>query len=257
MLSRGLSATLTAASAAVVAACGLAVCAAAPQQPADAAGRALLDRIVAARGGQAALDRVRSIRAVAHAPVTSPAGRTADIVSTTYIEYPNRVRIETTLPDATIVQVFDGRRAWVSDPDGVHDVPEDRLGDIEAMLARDPIALLVAAERGTVHVRRLSDVTDDDGRREQALECSGQPLGTVILYADAASGAVRKEAYTLGPAGSPLVEEHYADYRNVQGVQVAFTVQVTRAGQAIVERRLTDFTINPPDDPARFARPGP
>ncbi len=254
MASRCLRAAVVVTSAVAVAVCGLPVSASA--QPGDAAARALLGRIIAAKGGLDALARVRSVRAVAHAPVTNPGGQTADIVSTTYIEYPNRVRIETTLPDATITQVFDGRRAWVVDPDGVHDVPQDRLGDIEAMLARDPIALLLAAEHGTVRVRRLSDATDADGTREQVLECSGQTLGTVILYADAASAVVRKESYSLG-AGSPLVEEHYADYRNVQGVQMAFAVQVTRGGQAVAQRRLTDFTINPPADPARFARPGP
>jgi hypothetical protein len=125
-----------------------------------------------------------------------------------------------------------------------------------AGLARDTIPLLIAAKRGDVRVRRLSDARDDD-RVEAVLEFTGDSLGEqqpLILYLDRDSGVVERQTYPSGPGG-PLIEERFSDYRNVSGLQIPFTTRVTRAGEAVATRTITDFTINPPVDPERFQRP--
>ena len=76
---------------------------------------ALLDRVIAAKGGLAALRAIHLIKAVSTGPVETPNGQ-ATVETTTYLEYPNHVRVETRFPDATVVQVFDGQHAWVRDP---------------------------------------------------------------------------------------------------------------------------------------------
>ena len=94
-----------------------------PQPPAVAAtegasAKALLDRVIAAKGGLDKLRAIKTITAVTSAEMKSPAGR-VEARTTTYLEYPNHVRIETTLPEGTTVQVFDGEHAWIRDPGGV------------------------------------------------------------------------------------------------------------------------------------------
>jgi predicted Zn-dependent peptidase len=224
----------------------------------DEAARGLLDRAIAGEGGLEALQAVRGLRAVAVAPVTGRSGETAQVETTTLVEYPDRVRIESRLPDATIVQVYDGRHAWIRDPGGVHEVPDEAVRGIAASLARDPIPLLLAARRGTLHVRRLSDAPGEGGRAQHVLEFTGDALGDqqpVILYIDDASGRISRQTYPTGTPGEPLVEESFADYRDVDGVQIPFATTVARGGRTVARRTLTDVTLNPPADPGRFARP--
>ena len=215
--------------------------------------RSLLDRVVAAKGGLATLRGVKSITAVTHADTETPTGR-VDAQTTTFLEYPNRVRVETRLPDQTIVQVYDGRRAWVKDARGTHDVPEPMARELDSSFKRDILALLVAAEGGTVQLRLLPDVKDDTGKALHAIEFSARDLEPTVLLIDPDTNLIARQTYAAG-AGQPIVEESFSDYKAVSGVQIAFTAQVRQAGQSVLERHVTDITINAPLDPALFKRP--
>ena len=79
-----------------------------------AGARLLLDRAIAAKGGLPRLRAIRSITAATSTLMMSGEGLAAE--ATTYLVYPDRVRIDTTLQGVTSLQVYDGDRAWVRDP---------------------------------------------------------------------------------------------------------------------------------------------
>ena len=64
-----------------------------------------------------------------------------------------------------------------------------------------------------------------------------------------------KQSYLAGGRGTPLVEELFADYRVVDGVQVAFGTTVRIRGESVLDRRVTAFTINTSLSPTLFKRP--
>ena len=108
--------------------------------------RALLDRVIEAKGGLAMLRAIKSIKAVTATtmiarPVAEgaggPGGPSGNIEAetTTYLQYPNRVRVETKAPQGVQIQVYDGERGWVRDPGGVHDVP-DFAGPLAVSITR-------------------------------------------------------------------------------------------------------------------------
>jgi hypothetical protein len=165
------------------------------------------------------------------------------------------VRVETKLPEATIVQVYDGARGWVKDPNGVHDVPERALRDLRLGLRRDTIAALLAAHDGTLRARRLPDVKDDQGTLHHALELSGTDLDPMVLYISPETQLIARQTYVAGGPGQPLVEELFGDYKPIDGVQIAFTATVRRGDQTMLERKILDLRINAPVDPALFKRP--
>jgi hypothetical protein len=218
--------------------------------------RALLDRIVAAKGGLQRLRAVKSLVATTRARAMGPdaPGDTAETI--TYIEYPNRVRVESRLRGTEVVQVFDGTRAWVRDPNGTHDVPQEVVRDFENGLRRDTISLLLAAVDGRVRVRRLPDTKDDQGAIHQALEFSSPDVDPLVMYADPRTGLVVKQTYVAGGMGRPLVEERFSDYREVDGVQINFAASVRVGGNPALERTVTDIKLGGPLDPALFKRPG-
>jgi hypothetical protein len=163
--------------------------------------------------------------------------------------------VETKLPDAMLVQVYDGTRAWVKDPAGVHDVPEPAIRDLRATLKRDTLAALLAARDGQLRARLLPDVPNAAGTRHRSLELSSADLEPVVFYVDSGTNLVARQTYVAGGPGKPLVEEIFSDYREIDGVQIAFTAEVRRGGQPVLERRVTSVAINPPLDPALFRRP--
>jgi len=218
--------------------------------------KALLDRVVEAKGGLERLRAIKTITAVTTSTAQTSMGA-VEAQSTTILEYPNRVRVDTTLPQGRTIQVYDGQQAWVRDPRGVHDVDASMVRELEAGLKRDTVSLLLAAETGSVRARVLPDVKDDGGVVRHALELSGTGFEPIVLYVNPDTGLIAKQAYIAGGAERPLIEEQFGDYRPVDGVQVAFTAKVLRGGKPVLERRVTDIAFNKPVDPALFKRPGP
>ena len=193
--------------------------------------KALLDRVVAAKGGLEKLRSIKTITAVTTSTAQTPMGA-IEAQSTTILEYPNRVRVDTSLPQGRTLQVYDGQQAWVRDPRGVHDVDAFMVRELEAGLKRDTVALLLAAEAGTVRARALPDVKDDSGTMRHALELSGTGFEPIVLYVASDTALIAKQTYIAGGGERPVIEEQFSDYRTVDGVQVAFAAKVLRGGVA-------------------------
>ena len=225
-------------------------------QPSDEAAKAqaLLDRVIEAKGGLEKLKGIKTI--VVNQTLKSPsAERQNELKTTNYIQYPDRFRIETAIPGGTNVQGYDGAKAWVKSPRGVQDLPDAVSRDARATLRRDVIALLLAARtEGRMTVRVLPDVRDAQARVSRALEFSAPDLNPIVLLVDPETAAVRKMTFVSDAPGRPIIEEEYSDYRDVDGVQIAFTAS-RRNGPQTVERHVTDIRINAPIDPALFKRP--
>jgi zinc protease len=224
----------------------------APQEGAKAA--ALLDDVIAAKGGLGRLRALKTITAVTKATIATPAGA-IEAETTTYLEYPNHVHVETKLPRESQVHVYDGQHAWVRDSRGLHEVPEYGVRGIELTLRRDVISALLAAHDGALRARLLPDVKDQTGSLHHALELSGADLDPFVLFVDPATHLITKQTYVVGGPGQPLVEELSSDYRLVDGVQVAFGATVRQGGRQVVDRHVTEFKFNAPLDPALFRRP--
>jgi len=217
--------------------------------------RQLLDRVIAAKGGLERLRAVKSLVVTTRARALGPNAPTDMADTVTSIEYPNRVRVASTIRGTDVLQVFDGTRAWVRDPNGTHDVPERGVRDFQNGLRRDTINVLLAALDGRVRVRRLADVKDDAGVVRPALEFSGADLEPMVMYVDPATGLVTKLTYVAGGMGQPLVEESFSDYRDVNGVQITYAATVRVGGQPALERTVTDVTVGGALDPSLFRRP--
>jgi len=218
--------------------------------------KALLDRVVEAKGGLDKLRSIKTITAVTTSTAQTPNGP-VEAQSTTILEYPNRVRVDTTLPQGRTIQVYDGQQAWVRDPRGLHEVDASMIHELEAGLKRDTVALLLAAESGTIRARVLPDVKDEGGVVRHALELSGPGFEPIVLYVNADTALIAKQAYVAGGGERPLIEEQFSDYRPVDGVQVAFAAKVLRGGKPVLERRVSEIAFNKPVDPTLFKRPGP
>jgi zinc protease len=220
--------------------------------------KALLDKVVAAKGG---LERLRAVKSVT-ATTTSTMrvqGQSMDSGSaTTYLQYPDRVRVDMTVKRSatdtvSVQQGYDGQHAW-GRAEG-HVFPDDPtvLQSAKEGFKRDTLRLLLGGESGTIRVRLLPDVKDDGGKIFRALEFSAKDLNPIVLSIDPATGLIAKQTYVLVP-GEPPMDEQFSDYRSVDGYQVPFTT-IAVNGQASIERRITSIKFNAPIDPTIFKTP--
>jgi zinc protease len=216
--------------------------------------RAVLDRAINAMGGITALRGVKTVIARQTVTAPTPQGPT-DTQTTSYIEYPDKFRVETMTPAGVLASGFDGKVAWARDPaGGIHDVPPEATAEARNNLKRDVIRLLLDARDNQLGLRLIQDVRGADGRLQRVLEFTGSDQNPVVLNVDADTFRVTKESFAAGTGGQALVDDTYSDYRAVNGVQMPFAAE-RRVGPLTIKRKVTDIQINAPIDPSLFARP--
>jgi hypothetical protein len=222
-----------------------------PAVAADEA-RTLIDRAVRAKGGLERLKTIRTVQAVSDT-VIEVEGRKVTVPTTIRVRYPGSFRVDSDMPAGRLTQVFDSGTFWIQDARGASVAPPGAAEAMRGNVQRDSIALLLALADGRVKARRGGDVTVD-GRALPVLDVDVKPGGPLTLVFDPASGLILRQRYPAGSsAGS--VEETFSDYRDVDGLKVAFAVNV-RQPQGEVTRVLRQFAINVALAPGLFTRPG-
>ena len=222
----------------------------------DSRARDVIDRAVAAKGGLAVLKGVRTLVAEATTTFQTPQGPVSSS-STSTVAYPDRMRVDGTVANVGVVQVYNAGKAWVSDPSGVHDVPEEMGEGFADSLRRDLITLLVGAAEGASTVKRLPE-EGADGHVFTVLELNGtaDAAGALRLWLDTKGQVVRLAFAGVGPDGrAARMEERFSDYRAVDGVQIPFRSELRQNGKVVAESVFTRVTVNAPVDATRFDKP--
>jgi len=212
--------------------------------------RAIVARALEAKGG---LDLLRSIRTIRMATTVKvlAAGGTADVSYA--IRYPGGFRMEARTDAGPRVQVFNNGEFWVQDQEhGVQPAPPQYVAEMRASVQRDTVPMLLALAAGRLSATRLPDATEG-GRTLAVLEVTGAGMRPTTLTIDRETGLLARQRYA-GLDGA-VAEEAFSDYRDVDGVKVAFHTTVSRNGTPVVERTVRTFQYNVPLDPALFIRP--
>ncbi len=229
--------------------------AAPPAAPADEVATSLVMRAIDAAGGLENLRAVKTMAASATTVLFSPQGQLqAD--TKTYIAYPDRFRVEAKLPGGTLIQTYADGRAWIKDPNGVHDAPDGMRDQIQMSVRRDLISVLQAAAARALTPRMLPSESAEGNRTLQVVELRGESLGAVRLSLDPATGRIERESYeNRGPAGTETITEEFSMYTKVQGLSLPAKSVVRRDGTPVVERTVTLFELNPAFPPNLFQKP--
>ncbi|MEW5983435.1 MAG: pitrilysin family protein [Acidobacteriota bacterium] len=224
-----------------------------------AAGRSramsILERAISAAGGLEVLRAVRTVRATALTTMHTPDGP-LKTRTTTWVEYPSRVRVEAETSSGRVVQAYDAGHAWIQDAHGARDAPDGMRDAFGLSAQRDWIALLQAAAARRLSVRPVPDAKGVGGRALVGVELSGAGLPATIVYVDAASAQLERLVYEIpGPRGNETTTETFSDFRQVDFISVPFKAVVQRGGAPLLERTLTGIVFNDPIPEGLFAKP--
>jgi hypothetical protein len=216
--------------------------------PGDA--RALVDRVVEAKGSLGRLRSVRTLRAAATVTILSGSER-VQVPTTTAIRYPGGFRVDAQMPGGKVVQAFNAGQYWVQDDRGAREAPPQLAVEIRSHVQRDVIPLLIGLSEGRVRATRVPDEVDG-ARRLPVLLVEGGGMRPISLVLDPEKLTILKQRYDMETA---TIEEFYSDYRTVEGLQVPFKAEVRRNNVPLLERVLRTIEFNVPLDAALFTKP--
>ena len=207
--------------------------------------KTILHRAIAAKGGHARLQSIKTVR-LEGTMTTESIGKPIPFPVVMSIEYPSRFRMEASMPEGKVVQVYADGRFWVETQAGVNELDAKSAGPVRAIIDRDIVQVLLRAAAGQVVVREV----DSDNPQTGAIELSGQGLAPVTLFVNRDNGLIEKARYLDDRYGR--TEELFSDYRTVDGIRFPFHTVVRRANLPPLERDIKTIRYNVPLSPALF-----
>lgn len=210
----------------------------------------ILDKYVQALGGRAAIEKITS--RVAKGAFELPAfGISATIE--TFSKAPNRNVTIIDVPGfGTVKQGYDGTVAWLDEPQtGLREVTGPELDGVKRNSEfHQPTKLKELYPK--LAVTGKQKVADRDAYVVEGAAASGSP---VKFYFDVENGLLVKNDQEIESAQGKIAAESYmSDYKEVDGIKLAFTTRrVTTVQEFII--RLQEVKHNTPIEDAKFAKP--
>ena len=218
-----------------------------------AAGQKILAAAAQAAGGDA-LKAVKALSMTEDDTLLNSTGAMPRNVSWS-VEYPNRSRAEVQSNGMTVLQISDGTSACVEWQSQTHDA-STMLGEFQRGIALfgGGWGLYQQALAGKVQAQSIG-AEEIDGKKLDGIAVE-LTFGNLKLYFDPQTHLLAVARYQSATSkGAVDSEQHWSDYRSVDGHQFAFDTVVYRDGQKYMESSVKDLKINPSLDASLFAVP--
>jgi hypothetical protein len=210
----------------------------------------LLDKVITALGGRAAMEKVTSRTGKGTVEIPD-AGMSGSIQ--VYEKAPNMNAVVVDLGGMQIRQAFDGTVAWEDNPQtGMREKTGLELAQARREATFNP-ELKMKQLYPKMTIRGREKVGTADAWVVDAVPAEGSP---VVFFFDAESGLpLRMDSTQDTPQGAIQIQAYLEDYRVVDGVKVAHTLrQVT--SMFTMTMRLTEVKHNVTLDDKMFKKPG-
>lgn len=220
----------------------------------------LVQKNIRARGGEAALRALNSMRLSGKVVAQG-----LELPMVILAKRPNLMRQEVQIQDGIIITAFDGATAWMINPAMGSDAPHALSGP-EGDLAReqsdfDPVLLDYARKGHQVEVVVGAGIDGverlPDGTAVHHLKVTRQSGRVQHHYLDAGSGLeVKTTTEMTRPDGGTITIEHeMADYREVRGLMVPHTLRNRVNGTLTATMIVEKVEVNPPIEDSLFRMP--
>jgi predicted Zn-dependent peptidase len=204
--------------------------------------RAAVDAI----GGRQALDNLKSFQTKGTMEITVQ-GQTMKADVQQSLVYPDKYRMEMTLPMGEMVQGYDGKVGWMQQGTQSREVPAQMATEMAKGITRgSSIGLLRAALDGSATIA-AKDANTIVWSKDDT---------TITMTFNPETKRVAKLNYRgMGMAGPAEVEEIYGEYRKFGDVWLPASVTILQNGQKFAEVKATEVVINPELKPDLFTKP--
>jgi len=169
---------------------------------------------------------------------------------------PDKYMMEFDVADMTAYQVYDGQTAWMTAPwtgnAAPQVMPAERTTDLKNRSDMDGV-LVNWKEKG--HALELAGKDTVNGLSVYKIKVTRKDGGIEYHFIDGSGFLLQKRLSYRKAGGKELkVENFYHDYREVEGIPFAFTLETNNAGR-VNEIQFESVEINKPVDMKIFAMP--
>jgi zinc protease len=216
-------------------------------------GKKILLAAVKAAGGDA-LASVATLSMTDTGTLMEPSGELPLTVKW-QVSYPNRSHGDVSLGPQKIVQVCDGKSAWVQQGSQPHDVTP-WIGEFERgiSLFGGGWGIYQQVIGGKLEGQFIGEESID-GKKTLGVAVQA-PFGSIKLYFDTETHLLAAARYqSAGQHGPVENEQRWTDYRGVEGRQFAFSTIISRDAGKFSESTVQDVVVNPKLDDALFSKP--
>jgi photosynthetic reaction center cytochrome c subunit len=211
----------------------------------------IINKYVAAIGGQAAIDKLKTRVMKGNVNTSSGLTLTYEIEQSA----PDRAHEIFVSQRGTMERAVSGNMGWEKNPQGLRDITGQQLADLKMSLQlfrnlklkEQYTSLRVGGRKDKIGERDVYVITGTtpDKKRER-------------LFFDAENGLLlRRVTYTETMIGIIPEQTDFEDYREVEGVKLPFTVRLSSvdAGNPVSTRTFTEIKLNVPVDDSKFNKP--
>ncbi len=218
----------------------------------------LLEKVLEATGGPAAVDGVKTLVSKGKAQMRTPAGTYEATVTSTFV-WPNKVRREVVLPGGMVISTtFTPGQAWISGALGNVELPPAERRQLEDSAMRTPLALLKARGHRLFWVA-LGDPSVAGGEKREVLviRLAGETT-EAILDADHRIVELSWEGQVVAPEGKKKRNVlRYSDFRTVEGLVYPFSSEAFTGDENVSSLIVDSLHVNEPVPPELFEPPMP
>lgn len=205
--------------------------------------------------GGAAISSLKGVEISEKGNIYTPQGPLAITVKW-QVQYPDKVHSEIGTPMGQMVQVTDGKSAWIQSPQGTAEVPASAVGEFQrGILLFGGWGLYQQVLAGKVQAQYVGQ-EDMDGKKAEAVNWLA-PFGTIRLYFDSTTHLlIAAKFQSMGMQGTEDNDEHWSDFRAVEGLQFPYQSVLNRGEQKFTDSTVQEIHLNPALDSSLFAKPG-
>ena len=204
----------------------------------------ILARHVEAKGG---MEKIKAIQTIMWDAEAQTMGMQLPL--TVYVKRPGMIRTEVFIPqmNAEIITGYDGSLAWTSNPmagGGAMDLPKSQAESLADQADLDGLLIRHMADKNALQYEGSDQV---EGNEAHKFTISREGKSPVVIYLDAETlMETRVEAEGMDPQTGSMVPTimDMSDYRDVEGVMMAHTIEVELNGQPFQELTIKEIKAN-------------
>lgn len=203
----------------------------------------ILAAAVEAHGGIEKLKAVKNAVARMNAEVTTPGGP-MQVEVTLYTVYPDKFRQDMNTPQGEMNVIFDGKAGFLLSGMGNQPLPPELTNSFKDSIFREIPFLLthLTQNDASIHYAGTEEVQDETAAVLQVKQPSGETLK--IFISEASHYVVKLAFREIGQGVVVNKENIFTDYRDVNGVKIAYQVVQNVNGAHYSEARLDSIKLN-------------
>ena len=218
-----------------------------------------VDEVIAknieARGGAEAFENMEDVRVTGK--MVGMGGTAMELPMTIEWSRPGMVRQEINVQGQTIVQAYDGENAWMIMPMTGSTEPQEMPEEAAAQFREQADyegALVNYKEKG--HTAEYMGMEDVEGTPAHKIKLTRKGGEEDIYYLDGDAFIEIKSIFKRELQGQPMeVEITYGDYKEVGGIMMPHSLDLTMGGQQTGVVTIEKIEVNPGLDAKIFAMP--